>query len=339
MLHRVGGCMFLAALLSSQFLFAAEPRGRQPRSSSGQAASRQRPRQEPPGGDWSEVQHHSGQRPPQSTATSPRVAPAESTPTAKSPAGGSTEQSAGTSKQLTNAQSAAAGAAVAKRNSPQFSGAEGAVAGADAVRHNYSDPNLYSNAWFGAHPSMWAPTAYVSGSAWTASSWPTVAGFYGAAAAPISYGYGSNVVAQQGNVMVNGQNVGTTAQFSQQAAELAQAGADTDADAAGDWLPLGVFAMVRHELDKPNLILQMAIDKQGVLRGNYTDQATQKTSPIHGSVDSKTQRAAWMVGNNATTVMEAGLSNMASGEAPALIHKGGKTDHWLLVRLEQPPAK
>ena len=34
--------------------------------------------------------------------------------------------------------------------------------------------------------------------------------------------------------------------------------------------------------------------------------------------------------------MEAGLSNLADGEAPALIHKHGKTNHWLLVRLDQP---
>jgi hypothetical protein len=30
------------------------------------------------------------------------------------------------------------------------------------------------------------------------------------------------------------------------------------------------------------------------------------------------------------------LGNLMEGAAPALIHKNGKTDHWLLVRLHQP---
>ena len=34
--------------------------------------------------------------------------------------------------------------------------------------------------------------------------------------------------------------------------------------------------------------------------------------------------------------MEAGLSDLTDSEAPALIHKNGRTDHWILVRLEQP---
>ncbi len=103
-------------------------------------------------------------------------------------------------------------------------------------------------------------------------------------------------------------------------------------------MPLGVFAMVRNENQHPQLILQLAVNEQGILRGNYTDEVTENTSPIHGAVDKQTQRAAWTVGDNKTTVMEAGLKNLTDPEAPALIHKNGKTDHWLLVRLENPAA-
>jgi hypothetical protein len=81
--------------------------------------------------------------------------------------------------------------------------------------------------------------------------------------------------------------------------------------------------------------MQLAINKQGILRGNFTDEITDKISPIHGAVDMRTQRAAWMVGENQQTVMEAGLMNLTESGAPALIHKNGKTDHWLLVRLDE----
>lgn len=80
------------------------------------------------------------------------------------------------------------------------------------------------------------------------------------------------------------------------------------------------------------------ISKQGALRGNFTDELTEHTQPVRGAYDPKTQRAAWIVGDHKTAIMEAGLSNLAEGDAPALIHKNGKTDHWLLVRLQQPPA-
>jgi hypothetical protein len=144
------------------------------------------------------------------------------------------------------------------------------------------------------------------------------------------------VTAQDGNVIVDGQNVGTTKEFSQQAADLAETGTEAETSATEQWLPVGVFAMVRNENQHPQLIVQLAINEKGVLRGNYTDEITENTLPIHGAVDKETQRAAWTVGGNKQTVMEAGLSDLTESEAPALIHKNGKTDHWVLVRLEQP---
>jgi hypothetical protein len=143
------------------------------------------------------------------------------------------------------------------------------------------------------------------------------------------------VTAQNGNVFVNGQSVGSMGEFSLQAAQIAQAGAAAEVTNDG-WLPLGVFAMVRDEQQHPQLIVQLAINKQGILRGNYIDELTESTLPIRGAVDNTTKRAAWLVGGNKQTVMEAGLSDLTDPETPALIHKSGKTDHWILVRLDQP---
>jgi uncharacterized protein (TIGR03000 family) len=64
---------------------------------------------------------------------------------------------------------------------------------------------------------------------------------------------------------------------------------------------------------------------------------------VHGTVDPKTQRAAWTVGNNKTTVYDAGLDNLTKEQAPILIHFGkDRTEEWLLVRINhkdnQTPA-
>ena len=196
---------------------------------------------------------------------------------------------------------------------------------------------MYGAGWYGNNPGAWAAIGWGAGTAWMPTPWTTFAGMYGYGNnAPINYDYGGSVNYQNGNVVVNGQNVGTAEEFSQQAYDLADAGAQADISGTEKWMPLGVFAMVRDEKQPPKLITQLAINEQGILRGNYTDEITNKTSPIHGSVDKQTQRAAWTVGDNKTTVMEAGLSNLTEGEAPALVHKNGKTDHWILVRLNQP---
>ena len=165
-----------------------------------------------------------------------------------------------------------------------------------------------------------------------------IAAHCGYPATPISYGYGNNVTNQEGNVLVDGQNVGTSEEFSQQAADLAVAGQKSEASTDDEWLPIGVFALVRSEDQHAQLTVQLAINKQGILRGNYTDLVSDHTLPIQGSTDKETQRAAWTIGNNKNFFMEAGLSNLASGDAPALIHKFNRTEKWLLISLPKPDS-
>ena len=101
--------------------------------------------------------------------------------------------------------------------------------------------------------------------------------------------------------------------------------------------PLGVFALVQKEQSDPHYVMYLAINKSGIIGGNYTDLVSGTTVPIQGAVDKKTQRAAWTVGKNKNTVCETGLYNLTQDEAPALIHIGkDKTQQWLLVRLKQP---
>jgi hypothetical protein len=241
------------------------------------------------------------------------------------------------SPQYSGAQGAAVGAAVANNNSPQYSGAAGAAAGYAAVRSNVDHPGMYSQQWYGDHQGAWAPAGWNGGVAWTASNWGAVASQcnYDIDTTPVSYNYGSNVTCVGGNVLVNGQPAGTAEEFSQEADELAEQGNAANASPNDKWLPLGVFALVRNEHQHPQLIMQLAVNKQGILRGNYTDEVTDSTLPVHGAIDKKSQRAAWTVGNNKYSVMEAGLNNLTQSEAPALIHKNGTTQKWLLVRLSQ----
>jgi len=290
-----------------------------------------------PGGDWSE-RTHSGKQ-----SNQPNTAAGEH--------GAAAGRAAENNKtpQVSGAKGAAAGAAVEKSKSPQVSGTEGAVAGATAahrnsandyaaVRSSFHQPDMYGEHWYGDHPGAWTAAGVTGAAAWTASSWNSVASHCGyGTVTPIPYHYGENVTNQNGLVLVNSAEVGTTAQYSQQAAALAKNGIQAETPSTDRWIPLGVFALVRNETQHPQVIVQLAINQSGVLRGNYTDEVVGNTLPIQGSVDQKTQRAAWTVNGNLQSVMEAGLHNLTESEAPVLIHRQGQTDHWILVRLEQNP--
>ena len=106
-----------------------------------------------------------------------------------------------------------------------------------------------------------------------------------------------------------------------------------------DWLPLGVFALTKSDKPKSDVSIQLAVNKQGVIRGNSTDTGANKNQVIQGSVDKQTQRVAFTVGDNTTNVVETGLYNLTKDEAPCLIHFGkDKTEQWLLVRMQKPDA-
>lgn len=230
----------------------------------------------------------------------------------------------------------AAGSAAANRREPQATGAD-AAAGYAAVRNSFDRHDLYGQAWHEANPNIWRGANWAAGSEWAATPWTDVALHAGYGSnPPLSFDYGTNVTCVNGAILQDGKEIGTAEEFSQEAFDLAQAGSEAKTSPDEKWLPLGVFAMVQNEQQHPHLVLQIAIDETGKLRGNYTDTVTDSTQPILGAVDQKTQRAAWTVGANANAVLEAGLSNLTEGHAPALFHKNGKTDHWSLVRLPQP---
>ena len=211
---------------------------------------------------------------------------------------------------------------------------------AAAVRHDFHHWNMYDRGWFRRYPGAWYVPIWAPGAVWMAASWSELGAwmdYY--PTEPIYYDYGDNVNYQDGNVYVNGQDVGTEQQYYQQACDLATTGTETQAPADGQWLPLGVFALTQANRSNSSLTVQIAVNKEGIIRGNYTDTLTNTTQQIHGSVDKKTQQVAFTVGDNTTTVLETGLYNLTKDEAPCVIHIGAdQTEQWLLVRLQKPDA-
>jgi hypothetical protein len=211
------------------------------------------------------------------------------------------------------------------------------MAGA-AVRSNYTHWGVYGRGWYAQYPGAWLAAGWAAGAAWNACTWDSAASYCGYSDEPPAYyDYGNNVTYDDGNVYVNGDDAGTSEQYYDQAAQIATAGAAASAPPDGDWLPLGVFAFTKPDQTTSDISIQLAVDKEGVIRGNYTDSATNQNQVVQGSIDKKTQRVAFTVGDNKTSVIETGLYNLTKDEAPCLLHVGkDQTEQWLLVRLKQP---
>ena len=155
---------------------------------------------------------------------------------------------------------------------------------------------------------------------------------------PFAYNYGSNVTYQDDQVYYGSQPVATASSTTSRLRHWPKALPAADAT-ADEWLPLSVFALVQKEQSEPQYVMQLAVSKSGAIGGNYSDVISGTNVPIQGAVDKKTQRAAWTVGKNKTTVCETGIYNLTKDEAPALVHIGkDKTQQWLLVRLKQPES-
>jgi hypothetical protein len=159
-----------------------------------------------------------------------------------------------------------------------------------------------------------------------------------------SYDYGVNVVYEGDDVYVDGKREASAKEYSQQAITLAntseeQPPAPTPPEDGkqAEYLPLGVWAMVQEEKGDAFMFFQISIDKNGVVTGAFKNLLSGEVSPISGQVDKKTQRVAWKIGSNSSTVIETGLQNLTQEVASCLVHFGTDTTQtWLLVRLKNP---
>jgi hypothetical protein len=208
------------------------------------------------------------------------------------------------------------------------------------VRTGFRGYNYFNAGWYGAHPGAWRAARWAPAAYWRWAPYATVAAFCGfVEAEPVVYDYGSAVVYEDDRVYYNGDPVATAEEYADQASGIAVTGRDAKTADEEEWQPLGVFALVVGDDKDAQDIFQLAINKDGVIRGNYQNNKTNITAPIFGSAQKRTQRVAWTVGDDKETVYETGLGNLGQPETPVLIHYGReRTQQATLVRLE-PPAE
>ena len=126
---------------------------------------------------------------------------------------------------------------------------------------------MYGQNWYGSHPTAWAAGG------WTGQS--SVGRDHLACRRrllrlrcrrqPAYYDYGNGVTYQGNQVYYGDQPVASAEQYYQQASTLAASDVPADPN-SGDWIPLGVFALVQKDQSDPHYIMQLAVNKSGAIR-------------------------------------------------------------------------
>jgi len=199
------------------------------------------------------------------------------------------------------------------------------------------ESSAFTPGWYNRYPGAWA-AAGIAAAAWYASSWDDCTSYcgYPEDTSAVYYNYGDNVTYEGDQVYYDGQPYASQEQYAQQATMIADAGQDAKTNNEEQWQPLGVFAMVKGDETTSNDLFQLAINKDGVLRGNYYNATTDIATPLSGALDKESQRLAWRINGQDELVYETGLFNLTQEETTLLAHFGqDHTEQYKLFRIEQ----
>jgi hypothetical protein len=205
-----------------------------------------------------------------------------------------------------------------------------------AVNGNFTRWGVFTPGWYGGYPGAWWPGKWaLAATAWAWWGWGTAGSYCGCSGDGCYYDYGGNVTYEDNTVYYGDQAVASADQYYNEAEQLADSGQTPQSE---DWLPLGVFAVISEPAQtQTDKVIQLAVNKDGVIRGNLNDFLADKVTPLIGAVDRKTQRVAVKMEGNESVVLETGLYNLTNDEAPALVHFGAdRQEGRTLIRLKQP---
>jgi hypothetical protein len=231
-----------------------------------------------------------------------------------------------------------------------------------AVRNAFHHDDLFNHDFWNRYNRAWWYPGWGDYWPWGYTGWGDLCLFWGDPVSdePVEYDYGNNITYQDDQVYYGNQPFESASDYYTQAQTLALLApplvppaspakgtkSNTKSGAAvkstekeSDWKPLGVFALTQGDQTDSNSIFQLAVNKNGIIRGNYYNPLTQEEQPVQGKLDKKSKRVAWTVGTNKTVVYDTGIANLLSKQSSLLIHLDkSNTQQWNLIRLQQPKS-
>jgi hypothetical protein len=223
------------------------------------------------------------------------------------------------------------------------------------AHHNHP----FSRGWYGRHGGTWGYGwgGWGWGNPWAISTFGATAAWLGMDAASPYYGsYGTapvdNVLTSDSDDLdspaapTTDESIASETPLPESTPEQIAAASELAASGKQDppknttFLPLGVFSIAPQGQTEASALVQLAVSKDGLLRGSYYDLLTDHDQPIRGTVNKKTQEVAFTFGINGKVTFETTLPNLTQDKGTLAAHfENGKTSTWTLARYEKEPTE
>lgn len=106
-------------------------------------------------------------------------------------------------------------------------------------------------------------------------------------------------------------------------------------ESSSPWLPLGTFAAVPAGSDRslaPHLFLELALHRDGTVRGNHFDALSDAVHPVTGRFNRETGSLSWQIGSGGAE-FETTAEELAGGRGEAVVRRGSTKQPWVLIGL------
>jgi hypothetical protein len=189
--------------------------------------------------------------------------------------------------------------------------------------------------WYAKYPEAWRP-AKSPADWWKTTDVATITAWLGQ---PVT---AAGTAADSGSAVATAGGADAGADGLQSVLVLPAGHQNAVGPADADWLPLGVFAVVppgTQDTAQAHNYQQLAVDRQGTMKGNFFDTISGTVQPITGTVDrtalNATSKASWTVGANGSR-FTAPLRAFAGQPRTVSMSSGGQPRDLELMPVQRP---
>jgi len=186
-----------------------------------------------------------------------------------------------------------------------------------------SGPEPFSPAWYAEHPNAWQATHPYAAPAAIATTTALAAWL---AVPVVTVGVLGEASASDGQATPLEED--TAAQTS-----LAPPATEEPAADAG-WMTLGTFALRPADQPQATRMIQLAVSREGAIRGSHYDLLSDTAQSIQGAVDKKSQRVWWSIGPRSNVRFEAPLAELAKPQGQWTVRlPNGTSAAWQTIQV------
>ena len=192
--------------------------------------------------------------------------------------------------------------------------------------------------WYAKHPQAWQP-AKSSADWWKTADVATISAWLGQ---PAQLVMAAGTTADSGGTVATAGGADIGADGLQSVLVLPAGHQNAVGPADSDWLPLGVFAVVppgTQDTAQAHNYQQLAVDRQGTIKGNFFDTISGTVQPITGTVDrtalNSSWKASWTVGANGSR-FTAPMRAFAGQPRTVSMSSGGQSRDLELMPVQRP---